>query len=63
MAFEPAVQNWMRQAFMKFQAHGAYVGERCCLCPDLILPQEKIRYYGGPFIAHDRCIESEFDRA
>lgn len=46
-----------------FLATRANLNDQCRLCRQLIQLNDRIRYYGGPFIVHEDCLQAEFDRA
>ena len=39
-----------------FLARSHYVGEKCWLCENVIQKEERIKYYGGPFVFHYDCL-------
>ncbi len=44
-----------------FTAGIHYAGESCFLCRQLIRAEEKVRYYGGPFLMHTVCVQKILD--
>jgi len=40
-----------------FDAGQKHVGEICFLCEEKIKAEELVRYYGGPYIMHAKCVD------
>lgn len=36
---------------------GSHSGGLCYLCEKVIKAEEDVRYYGGPYVMHARCID------
>lgn len=52
----PPVESDSKSFSEIFIARECYCGEVCYLCEGAILAEDRLRYYGGPFIIHDICI-------
>lgn len=45
-----------------FLATQANINDVCRICRQVVKLNERIRYYGGPFIVHEDCLQAELDR-